>query len=144
MTCPRTAHAQPSGWLLSTLLLTLLLTGACGQNEGSGQPTGATCDPSVRYAAHIRPLMERYCVSCHASSLPLAQRHGAPGDHDFDTEQGILDNAEHVEHAAAAGPDASNHDMPPSGWPQPSDAERRLLGQWLACQNEHDHSGHEH
>ena len=126
---------------LSGLLLSI---SACSQSETSGQYTGASCDPYLIYELDIAPLMERYCVSCHASTLALTRRHGAPGDHDFDSEQGLLDNADHVELVAAAGPDAENHSMPPKGWPQPDEAERRLLGQWLACQGTRAPGGHAH
>jgi hypothetical protein len=40
--------------------------------------------------------------------------------------------SEHIDEQAAAGPDHVNTSMPPSG-PRPSEAERRQLGEWLAC-----------
>lgn len=130
--------------LRTWLLLPLALLQGCPEDEPLGEPTGAECDPYLHYQLDIAPFMERYCTSCHAAHVPLEKRRGAPGDHDFDSEQGILDNAEHVAQAAAAGPLAVNRSMPPSGSPQPSDAERRLLGQWLACQGEHSGAGHVH
>lgn len=90
--------------------------------------------------------MHKYCVRCHAESVPLSQRHGAPGDHDFDTEQGVSDNAEHIASVAASGGSASNRSMPPDGaGAMPSDAERAVLGRYLACLAEGETShAHEH
>lgn len=133
--------------LLLRPLFGLMLVGlhACAPGSSElGEPTGAECDPYLRYQPDIAPLMDKYCVSCHAQSLPLSQRHGAPGNHNFDSEQGLLDNAEHAELVAAIGPLASNRSMPPAGSPRPLDAERRLLGQWLACQSDPEHGGHVH
>ena len=39
---------------------------------------------------------------------------------------------EHIDEQAAAGPDAVNTEMP-IGAPAPTQAERQLLGEWLAC-----------
>ena len=63
-----------------------------------------------------------------------AARHDAPLGHDFDTLEGILLVAEHIDENAAAGPAAINTLMPPSPQPAPSEAERRQLGEWLACE----------
>jgi len=134
-------HWRPALPLLALGAIGLL---ACAQDEQQGSPTGAECDPYLYYELEIAPLMDRYCVSCHAQDLPLSQRHGAPGDHDFDSKQGVLNNAEHVALVAAGGPLAINRSMPPGGSKQPSDAERKLLGQWLACQNGTVHGGHAH
>lgn len=140
MTSSRALQFGLRTWLLSSLAL---LPG-CPEDEPAGEPTGAACDPYLHYQLDIAPLMDRYCTGCHAEDVPLAKRNGAPGDHNFDSEQGLLDNADHVAEAAAAGPQASNRSMPPAGFPQPSDAERRLLGQWLACKGEHSGDGHMH
>jgi uncharacterized membrane protein len=113
----------------------------CAEHEAQGKPTGAECDPSLRYQDDVAPLIEHYCLPCHSQKLPLRERRGAPADHNFDTEPDLIAEAEHVELAAAGGPLAINRSMPPSSAPQPNDAERRLLGQWLACL---DHGGHVH
>jgi uncharacterized membrane protein len=76
--------------------------------------------------------MASYCTRCHSSSLQGAARNGAPSDHDFDSLAGIQAMAEHIDEWAAAGPERVNTAMPPSG-SKPSEAERRQLGEWLAC-----------
>lgn len=111
----------------------LLFSLGCGGSAETGQPTGASCDSDLTYTADIEPFMQKYCVRCHAKDVPLEQRHGAPGDHNFDSEQGVLANAAHIAHEAASGPDATNRSMPPDG-AKPSTAERALLGSYLACQ----------
>jgi mono/diheme cytochrome c family protein len=83
--------------------------------------------------ARMMSFMASYCTSCHSSTLSGADRNGAPDDHDYDTLDGILLVADHIDEHAASGPDAANDEMPPSG-PMPSDAEREMLGAWLACE----------
>ena len=111
---------------------------ACGNDDGElGEPTGATCPPdsTLTYETFGRDFMSQYCTTCHSSALVGAARNGAPSDHDFDTLEAIRDvGADHIDRAAGAGPDYVNTFMPPSGQePRPSEAERRLLGEWLAC-----------
>ena len=101
------------------------------------EPTGATCPPgsTLTYESFARPFMESYCTRCHSSTLTGDDRMGAPLFHDFDTETGILNVAEHVDEEAAAGPNAVNKIMPPDG-AEPSEAERFQLGEWLACETQ--------
>jgi uncharacterized membrane protein len=116
---------------------------ACGDDSGDGTGSGAktgaelglSCptDSKVTYADDVKPFMSKYCNSCHGSTVPPAQRQGAPSDHNFDTEQGVIDEAYHVAVEAAAGPKGVNTGMPEGGGPQPTAAERKLLGEWLAC-----------
>ena len=89
--------------------------------------------------------MQRYCLRCHAESVPLAQRHGAPGDHNFDTEHGVLSQAEHIDMLAGSGPEATNRSMPPKGFgPFPSTDERAVLAAFVACELASGHSSHTH
>jgi uncharacterized membrane protein len=119
-------------WLLAGVVLH---AGCGGSSADAGAASGATCDPQLSYAEHVAPLMQRYCVSCHAADVPLKQRHGAPGDHNFDSEQGVLQFAQHIDLVAGVGPAAENRSMPPSGFgPDPSDEERALLASYVACQ----------
>jgi uncharacterized membrane protein len=120
-------------------VLVLALAGclvACGGNDPADpMRTGATCPPAstLTYETFGAPFMESYCTRCHATDVVGADRHGAPTDHNFDTLDGILAEAEHVDAYAAAGPDATNTIMPPAG-DAPSDEERLQLGEWLACE----------
>ena len=117
------------------LPLALLLAAACGSGE-NGDPTGSTCPPgsTLSYETFGNDFMQSYCIECHASDLPAAERMGAPTGVDFDTLEGILDRADEIDQAAASGPDATNTEMPPAEQPQPTGAERTQLGEWLACE----------
>jgi uncharacterized membrane protein len=115
-----------------------LLT-ACSQGNGSagssGQASGTACPQGsdLTYETFARSFMQSYCTRCHSSALSNSQRRGAPSDHNFDTLEGLrATEPEHIDEQAAAGPDGVNTAMPPTA-PKPTDAERRDLGEWLAC-----------
>lgn len=116
----------------------LLALAACHHDHDHAEsPTGATCPPdsTLGYENFGAPFMEAYCVRCHSAALVGEARNGAPLYHDFDTLLGILQVANHVDAYAAAGPDAVNTQMPPSG-AKPTVDERYQLGEWLACEVE--------
>jgi uncharacterized membrane protein len=123
---------NPTQLLCFALLVTVA---ACGGEE-EGDPTGSTCPPgsTLTYETFGNDFMQSYCIECHASDLPAPERMGAPVGVDFDTLEGILDRADEIDRRAAAGPDATNTVMPPAEQPQPSEAERLQLGEWLACE----------
>jgi uncharacterized membrane protein len=107
---------------------------SCGAPEAGGTVSGADCNPELTYASFGRSFLQEYCTECHSGMLEAAARHGAPSDHNFDTLAAVQANhPEHMDQVAAAGPDGINTAMPPKGYPQPSEAERTQLGQWLAC-----------
>ena len=98
----------------------------------------------MTYAEHIAPFMTKYCNDCHGSALAGAERKGAPSDHNFDSLEGVLQAAQHIDEAAAAGPGSTNAAMPPSG-DKPTREERAQLGEWIACQiAAGEVEGHEH
>lgn len=113
----------------------MLAAAACGGGTPLyGPPTGAVCpaDSTLTYASFGKSFMDEYCTRCHASTLHGAARHGAPAFHDFDTLAGIKNVADHIDETTAAGPVSVNEGMPDSG-KLPSEAERTLLGEWIAC-----------
>jgi hypothetical protein len=136
---------------LRSLILSLSLT-ACGSDSAdpTPTPTGAVCpdpDPgTLTWDSFGMQFMMSYCTACHDRSLPSGQRNGAPLYHDFDTLIGVLSVVDHVDENAGAGPDATNTVMPPGrcpstpggpldrDCPKPTDAERRQLSEWLACE----------
>lgn len=113
--------------------LALALAAGCGGDD-EGKPTGATCPTgsALTYGTFGKTFMTNYCTRCHASDRKGAARQGAPSDHDFDNLPAIQGLADHIGEHAAAGPSATNTDMPP-GDPRPTLEERKQLGEWLAC-----------
>jgi uncharacterized membrane protein len=100
-----------------------------------GTATGATCPTTgstLNYQNFGQGFMTAYCTRCHSSALTGASRQSAPSGLDFDTVNGVRANRDLIDLHAAAGPDAVNSAMPPSA-PTPTDADRRRLGEWLAC-----------
>ena len=133
-------------WAVAVVPLWLAL--GCGSSAVS-EPTGTVCptpDPlTLTWDNFGHAFMTKYCTVCHDSSLPRSQRNGAPIYHDFDTEIGVLNVADHVDEYTGSGPLAHNTRMPSSRCPStpggpltidcpvPSDDERMQLSLWLAC-----------
>lgn len=119
-----------SRWLLGALLL----VGACGNTPLYGPPTESVCPPdsTLTYTNFGKQFMDEYCTECHASTLHGSARHGAPAFHDFDTLLGIKEVRDHIDETTAAGPTGVNRGMPEAD-PKPTDEERRMLGEWIAC-----------
>lgn len=134
---------------VGVLALAAAAAGCIGDREVP-TPTGAACpspDPgTLTWASFGQAFMTRYCTMCHDSTLPRAQRNGAPIYHDFDTLRGVLQVVDHVDQYAGSGPDAHNTIMPTARCPavpggplaqaclQPTDQERTDLSVWLACE----------
>ncbi len=116
------------------LAISFGLAGCPGGNDGVA-PTGATCPPgsTLTYESFGAPFMDDYCLRCHSAEVDIRDRGGAPRDVNFDTLEEILQHAADIDRLAAAGPDSVNTLMPPSS-PEPSEDERRQLGEWLACE----------
>lgn len=110
--------------------------GGCGSHDTSvlGPPTGAMCPSAspLTYANFGQAFMDNYCTRCHSSQLVGGARNGAPAYHDFDTQLGVQQVADHIDEAAGAGPDAENDSMPPDGT-MPTLEERQKLAEWIAC-----------
>ena len=112
-----------------------LLPVACeDEHEHEGVPTQSVCPTTqtLTYANFGQAFFNSYCQRCHAGTVMGAARMGAPADHTFDQIQDIQLLNDHIDEHAAAGPAGVNTEMPPSG-PFPTEAERRQLGEWLAC-----------
>lgn len=128
---------------LSLLALTALGLGCGGDNGDTGgdghehghTSTGATCPSTDAPTARNfgQAFLESYCLSCHSASVTGPGRGGAPTGLDFDTLEKVRAQSHDIDAHAAAGPSATNTAMPPRGLPQPTQAERQRLGQWLAC-----------
>jgi hypothetical protein len=116
-TSPR--QSRHSLWLIPLGLLAF----ACG--SGPGDSSGSTCptDSTLTYATFGQPFVAKYCLSCH--------RAGGPQTPTLSTLDQIRSNKDVIDRSAAAGPNAVNTYMPDGG--SVPEAERRQLGEWLAC-----------
>jgi uncharacterized membrane protein len=122
-------------WATGCLSAVLWMSGCAGTDEHHlGEPTGASCPTgsTLSYQNFGQTFMTSYCTRCHSSSVTGAARQGAPIGVNYDTVEGVRAHAEMIDLHAAAGPNAVNTEMPPSGL-LPPEAERRQLGEWLAC-----------
>ena len=100
-------------------------------------PSGATCPTAnaPTYQSFGQTFFQTYCLDCH--SAHSVSRHGAPRDQNYDTEADIKKHLDDIDVEAASGPNARNTDMPRLDGPNhmaPSDDERVMLGQFLACE----------
>ena len=137
------------------LVLLSLLLAACTNSAPPPTATRTLCpepDPdTLTWENFGQKFMADYCTSCHASTLPHAQRNGAPLYHDFDTLRGVLQVADHIDQYAGSGPAAHNGAMPPGqcpsvaggplnrDCPEPTEAERANLSLWIACERNRPH-----
>lgn len=114
---PRSAH-----WALLACCFTALLATACGSD---GEATGSVCppEPTLSYENFGQAFFETNCTSCHGPNGPESPN--------LSTLEQIQANRDGIDKQAAAGPDATNTFMPEGA--SVSDAERRKLGEWLAC-----------
>lgn len=107
------------------VLIALASAVACGtkidpvQSGDAALPAG-TC---LGYQSVIKPLLERHCTSCHASTLSGAARHGAPGTVDLDSYAGVVAAADRARVRVVDGT------MPPGGGI--ADAERTHFADWV-------------
>ena len=103
------------------LALTFSLALGCGKGG-----SGATCPPNstLTYDNFGRAFFQRYCDSCHGT--------GGRTRPSLASQAEIRAQATAIDREAAAGPDGVNTAMPETD-PKPTEAERRQLGEWLAC-----------
>ena len=107
--------------------------GGGGSDEGTfTQSICPTADPPT-YDNFGRTFMESYCTKCHDSAKTGAMREDAPPTIDFDTLALLRMWTSQIDKQAAIGPAGTNRSMPPSS-PVPTDAERRRLGEFIACE----------
>lgn len=116
-------------------LAAALVLAACG--EPQGVDTGSTCPPTdpPSYATFGQAFFTAYCNNCHSQTLAGDARNGAPVTIDFDTRSLVRMSTSNIDKQAAFGPDARNTLMPPDDADAfPTDEERRLLGEYIACE----------
>jgi uncharacterized membrane protein len=112
------SHARFASLLLATASLV-----ACG--SGPGDSTGSACptDSTLTYANFGQAFMQSHCLACHSAAGPESPK--------LDTLTQVQAVKGDIDRSAAAGPSGVNTYMP-EGSSVP-EAERRKLGEWLAC-----------
>ena len=127
---------DPRRWLaIAAAVLGAAIAGACtidGDEPLDKAPTtleDRECPPDsvLTFENFGGPFISSYCAGCHAKDLPEGMRQEAPLDVDFDTLDATRAWAKRI--WARAGD--HNVTMPPIGGPD--EAEREMLGEWLAC-----------
>jgi mono/diheme cytochrome c family protein len=128
-----------AGWLLAATTV----LGCGGESnlhaghDSHGAESGAVCPEGsdLSYESFGAAFMTRYCVDCHSSARLPAEREGAPFGTDYDSLEALYASGiEHVDYVAAAGPAHANAFMPPPTFSRtPTEEERLVLGQWIAC-----------
>lgn len=99
--------------------------------------TGSTCPdmahPTITYSGWAQYFFASYCTRCHSSTLTTSdERNGATIHANWDDLPTIRSYTKEIDSFAAGGPNGINHIMPPNG-AMPSDDERIMLGEFLAC-----------
>jgi uncharacterized membrane protein len=95
---------------------------------GDGSDVTSACETSyLDYENFGAPFVVNWCRGCHSSALPANMRQAAPSDVNFDDVMQVRAWQDRI----AATTIGASPTMPPAGGP--SDAERALLAEWLAC-----------
>ncbi len=115
------------GYVLAFAVLALGLPGLGAREEGTSAPkAGPSADPlEARFAATVRPFLERYCVSCHGPKKPKASLDLSRDS----TAAAVAGNARRWEQVLER---LQAREMPPEGARrQPGAAERAAVIAWL-------------
>lgn len=111
---------------LTLSVAVVAIVGGCGGGGGGGgglaARTPAAAHASLTYESFGKPLLEKYCVSCHSGAR-------AADGVMLDSQAGVLAVKARVFDEAGG----TNHAMPPEGKPAPTAEEREMLGDWLAA-----------
>ena len=97
---------------------------------GIGSPPGkvnASDPPAPASFAEARHIIDRRCSSCHSARPSDLSFGAAPGGVGFDTPDQIVAHAARIRERAVV-----TRTMPPGNKTSITDAERTLLGQWIA------------
>lgn len=106
-----------------SLVMTAASLFACG--SGPGDATGSSCptDSALTYTNFGQAFVQSHCLACHSAAGPESPK--------LDTLAQVQAAAGDIDRSAAAGPNAVNTYMPEGA--SVDEAERRKLGEWLAC-----------
>jgi hypothetical protein len=110
-------HARPKSWISH-----LFIPAACALSVAS--PSGAAEPQNSPYEKQILPMLEDYCYDCHGDG----EKRGGLALDKFTSLSAHLANTEMW---YTVWKNVTSQMMPPSGKPQPSDADRAALLHWI-------------
>jgi uncharacterized membrane protein len=124
-----------TGRIFSIALMTLVgaTTAACGDSGSDGVGGGGSTGPQVDCASvtvkgYSELTIWSTCTDCHSSTRVGAQaRQSAPEGSNYDTYELAKQTAEEAQDQVFKGL------MPPSGFSQPTESEKRDLYAWVQC-----------
>jgi mono/diheme cytochrome c family protein len=101
----------------------LAISAACSSQTGTA--TGSTCptDSALTYTTFGKAFIETNCFDCHSSNGSESPK--------LTSVEAIRRASAEIDLEAASGPSATNTAMPQGR--SVSDADRKKLGEWLAC-----------
>ena len=113
---------------------------ALGCTESSGDSTlnnttpvddtgTLVCNDALTWDSWAHGFFLNWCTSCHSSTLSEDDRQKAPPGMNFDTYQGVAENAVAIEYRGVTA--EPKYLMPPNGGPDLK--ERELLRLWIEC-----------
>lgn len=111
---------------LAAVVVVACRSGDDGGDRGASPAESALCGAGATYENFAGPFFLSWCTGCHSSDLGEGERQSAPLGVDFDTRAGVEAHSARVLQRAVL-----DRNMPPAGGP--SDAERDLLKDWIAC-----------
>jgi mono/diheme cytochrome c family protein len=116
---------RPTGgrWLPLAAGLFALTVTAWAANTGSADPK-PTADPAAEYAANIRPILAKYCLSCHSTE----KKKGDLNLERFDSLEAVRKNPRAWQ---AVWEKLDAGEMPPGKAAQPSPEQHALLTAWV-------------
>ncbi len=116
----------------TTLAAVFAATASCARPPASlssraavASTSPSTTDLDRRLIADVQPLLKTYCYSCHGGASPAAKLDLTA----FDTVPKVVAASDLWERLHGR---LDRHEMPPRGLPQPTEAERRTISEWLS------------
>ncbi len=107
-------------YIIITVTIALLMV-ACKKKNNEVSPAPAPVvvkDTSVSYAVSVKPVTDKYCVSCHSTNTYIKLN-------SYPELKGVADNGDLNDRLFV------KKDMPPSGSPKPTSAELQVISDWI-------------
>lgn len=115
-----------ASFLAAVLATSLCYVGCSSADAGAPRASECPSESPLRYENFGRAFFLSWCTGCHSSELSENSRQGAPPSIHFDDLASIRAHDKRIIELAV-----HNRAMPPAGGP--SEEQRKLLDEWLAC-----------